>query len=173
IWGALNGFYLIFSIITKAPREAAEKAVFSDRNPGIYRLYRVAVTFILTCLAWVFFRASNVQDAFYIIGSMFGGSDTLIFLKILGSSSKQEFIANYYRIRDYIETLGLSRIEFVIAAASVIFMETVHFLLRRGESLEMLNKQHMIVRWGIYLVLALSILNLSMGQEEPFIYFQF
>jgi D-alanyl-lipoteichoic acid acyltransferase DltB (MBOAT superfamily) len=173
IWGALNGFYLIFSIWTEAPREAAEKAAGLHKNAIVYKMYRVGVTFFLTCVAWVFFRANNIKDAFYVLSNMFTGKDTILFVNILMSTSKNALVQNYFRFKDYIEGLGLNQNEFMTAILSIIFMEFIHFLTRKGESLEMLKKQPAWLRWGIYYVFALSILNLSMGQNTPFIYFQF
>jgi alginate O-acetyltransferase complex protein AlgI len=173
VWGALNGFYMIFSIWTAGPREAAEKILGLNRIPAVFKVYKIAVTFFLTCVAWVFFRAKTIQDAFYVLTNMFTGKDNLLLVNIFLSKSKHALVDNYFRFKDYVESLGLNETEFRIAVLSVVFMEFVHFMLRKGESLEMLKTKPAWLRWGIYYILALSIMNLSMGQNTPFIYFQF
>ena len=42
--------------------------------PSIIDVLKIASTFILTTLAWVFFRADSVTDAFLYIGGIFSGS---------------------------------------------------------------------------------------------------
>lgn len=70
IWGALNGFYLIFAIIAERPLKYINKSIRADQFPKLHRIIQVAVTFILACLAWVFFRANSVEDAFLILKKM-------------------------------------------------------------------------------------------------------
>ena len=51
-----------------------------EKLPRLNQVLQVVITFILSCFAWIFFRANNVTDAFFIIKkiSTFGGS---IFIK--------------------------------------------------------------------------------------------
>ncbi|HRU40180.1 MAG TPA: MBOAT family O-acyltransferase, partial [Candidatus Goldiibacteriota bacterium] len=173
IWGALNGFYLIFSILTEKYRLAAEKFLMLSRNPLIYKYYKVGVTFCLTCFAWIFFRSNNINDAIYVITHIFGGTDNLNVINIFGSRSMNDFLQNLYQFKLYIERLGLTKWEFVIAVLSIIFMEFVHLIQRHGQIRHMLSEKPLAVRWGVYLAILLAIANLSMGQKTPFIYFQF
>lgn len=71
IWGALNGFYLVFAIITKGTRNYITKLTGLDKLPALNRLLQIAVTFALTCFAWIFFRANNVTDALIIIKKIY------------------------------------------------------------------------------------------------------
>ncbi|HOX77116.1 MAG TPA: MBOAT family O-acyltransferase [Bacteroidales bacterium] len=70
IWGALNGFYLIFALFTQKFRERFNHAVFLDRLPRIHSFIQILITFILACFAWIFFRANSTQDSFHIISSV-------------------------------------------------------------------------------------------------------
>ncbi len=67
IWGALNGFYLVFAIISFKFREKITKLAGLDKLPTLNRLLQIVTTFALTCFAWIFFRANNITDAFAII----------------------------------------------------------------------------------------------------------
>ena len=76
IWGALNGFYLVFAIVTEKWRKKFNSFIYLDRAPKIHNFLQILVTFVLACFAWVFFRANNTADAFHILKSIlsFNGS---------------------------------------------------------------------------------------------------
>jgi D-alanyl-lipoteichoic acid acyltransferase DltB (MBOAT superfamily) len=67
IWGALNGLYLVFAIITQKLRDKFNRLTGIVKVPKLSRLLQILITFMLSCLAWIFFRANNVSDAFLII----------------------------------------------------------------------------------------------------------
>src|SRR6185312_3920713 len=70
IWGALNGFYLIFAIVTAGVRKKITAFLGLDKLPKVNLFLQILLTFLLSCFAWIFFRANNVTDAFYIIGKI-------------------------------------------------------------------------------------------------------
>jgi alginate O-acetyltransferase complex protein AlgI len=104
IWGAINGFYLVFAIITFTFRKKVKQAVGLNRFPVVSTGIEIIITFGLSCFAWIFFRANNLHDAAYIIntaltnrGALFTENPTVfvysvsgIFLLIL-MEAKQEF----------------------------------------------------------------------------------
>lgn len=57
VWGGIHGLFL-----------ALERAF----KPQLPRLLGKAVTFFIVCIAWVFFRANTVRDAFRMIATLFG-----------------------------------------------------------------------------------------------------
>ncbi len=67
IWGALNGFYLIFAIITEKLRSKVTHFIYLDRFPVLNNFVQIIITFILACFAWIFFRANDTREAFKII----------------------------------------------------------------------------------------------------------
>lgn len=71
IWGALNGFYLIFAIVTQEARRKINREMGIEKLPKLNHLLQVLITFMLSCFAWIFFRANNVSDAFSIIKKIF------------------------------------------------------------------------------------------------------
>lgn len=91
IWGALNGFYLIFAIISQGFRNKAKRLVGLDKLPWLNHLLEVMITFALSSFAWIFFRANHVTDAFGIIkkiatsrGSLFIESPSMMIYSFLG-----------------------------------------------------------------------------------------
>src|SRR6185503_6159971 len=71
IWGALNGFYLISSLATQGIRNRIASGTGLMKHPRLHAVWRVGVTFALTCFAWIFFRAGSLDDAAHIISRMF------------------------------------------------------------------------------------------------------
>jgi D-alanyl-lipoteichoic acid acyltransferase DltB (MBOAT superfamily) len=85
IWGALNGFYLVFALITAKFRSRVNQLILLDRVPWLNNLLQILITFILACIAWVFFRATSSAEAFLIIekiltfkGPVFIGSPSVL-----------------------------------------------------------------------------------------------
>jgi len=70
VWGALNGFYLVFAIVTERWRKMIGNTLFINRLPKIHKGFQILITFSLTCIAWVFFRANSFEDATLIIRKM-------------------------------------------------------------------------------------------------------
>jgi alginate O-acetyltransferase complex protein AlgI len=77
IWGTLNGFYLIFAIITAKWRKKVNDFIGISRLPNINSAIQIIITFVLTCFTWIFFRADNVQVAISIIKKIFSSSGPL------------------------------------------------------------------------------------------------
>ena len=77
IWGAINGFYLVFAIVTEKWRKSFNKLVHLDRMPRIHNYLQIGITFVLACIAWVFFRANTTQEAFLIMKQIVAFKGTL------------------------------------------------------------------------------------------------
>jgi len=67
IWGALNGFYLVFAIVSEKWRNRVNRFVHLDKVTSLHNFLQIIITFILASFAWIFFRANSVADAFLII----------------------------------------------------------------------------------------------------------
>lgn len=104
IWGALNGFYLVFAIVTEKWRKRADHLLYLDRLPRLHRVVQTGITIVLACFAWIFFRANSVEDAFLIIhkivefkGSLFFEKTTLFYCAIaLGVLFLIEYVQEFY-----------------------------------------------------------------------------
>ena len=151
IWGALHGFYLVFAIFTKDFREKFNTFFFFNKIPFL----SVLTTFLLVTFAWIFFRADNVQIAFYIIKNIFTGIPDLFF-KILNHQS-------------IIQTLGPIR----KGIALIIFLEIVHYIQSRTNISTLFLKQPTYIRWAVYYALLFIILYWGVFENRQFIYYQF
>jgi D-alanyl-lipoteichoic acid acyltransferase DltB (MBOAT superfamily) len=78
IWGALHGTFLITHI---AINRALQRLGYSFKPNPIKTFVQIIFTFLLVSLAWVFFRATNLADAVYIVESIFqsGVNDSVRF----------------------------------------------------------------------------------------------
>ncbi|RZL50420.1 MAG: MBOAT family protein [Pedobacter sp.] len=58
VWGGLNGFLLIMESVFK---------ISSKTSGWIITIFKTLITFVLICITWVFFRASDVNEAIIIL----------------------------------------------------------------------------------------------------------
>jgi alginate O-acetyltransferase complex protein AlgI len=70
IWGALHGGYLVASYITWPLRERIRAALRLDRFEFLQAAWQRVITFALVTITWVFFRASSLSAALYILKHM-------------------------------------------------------------------------------------------------------
>ena len=63
VWGALHALYLSLERLTAWPKIVGRLPIFGHA-------ISIAITFFLTCLAWVFFRAESFPQAIEILGQL-------------------------------------------------------------------------------------------------------
>ncbi|MBD8490892.1 MBOAT family protein [Echinicola sp. CAU 1574] len=71
IWGALNALYFLPLLLAGKNRNNLNQIAEGRLLPSFKEAGQLLITFSLTCLAWVFFRAESVTMAFDYISSMF------------------------------------------------------------------------------------------------------
>lgn len=152
MWGALNGFYIIFSNLTSKHRQRLANRIGLNRIPAIYGLIQIAVTFFFTCIAWVFFRAKSLPDAMYIITEAFSA-----FSKPGAFFNSLSCIINTHVT------------EFVLIGVMLV----IHILSRIKKPEISISRIPMTLRWIAYYAILMSILLLGAFYNQGFIYFQF
>lgn len=161
IWGALNGFYLIFSIATQDIRRHFCDRTGLSKFPSIHKYLKIAVTFFLINIAWIFFRAKSTSDAWYILTHLHTGYG-YVWNNIHDWDILKQVVA-----------LGQRKFEFIVALLAIGFMESVHFLERHGNIRHMLIKKTVWIRFSVYYLLIMSIIIFGFYNKQQFIYFQF
>ena len=165
IWGALHGYYLVFSIITQSSRQKIKNALGISKVKWLEKIIQVFCVFILADFAWIFFRANTVGDAMVIIDRI--GHDGWRFIQALLSGDMAY-------VTTIIKTLGFDKDEVMIVLGAIAAMEAVHLWQRPGSVREALYKKATWLRWSLYYAMVLAILFLgAYGSEVQFIYFQF
>jgi D-alanyl-lipoteichoic acid acyltransferase DltB (MBOAT superfamily) len=157
IWGALNGIYLLLEIISGAnKRNPAGK-------PWLSNCWRMVWTFSLTNLAWIFFRANTVQDAFYILLHLPDG-----FGSLFANASNGAYL------RSLIGQLGVERSELYILCGMIGLLWVTDGFLNTGKAGTWFYRQPVWIRWGAYYGLIAVILCFgAFNTSQQFIYFQF
>ncbi len=146
IWGALNALYFLPLLLTQRNRQnlgivAAGRALPSMREAG-----QVMGTFLLTCLAWVFFRAKSVGEA---MGYLSGLLDASLFTPPHVGNTNLPYLIAFFLVVEWVGREGRYGLEQVGATWP------------------------RWLRWTGYAGL-LALMALFMRTEEaPFIYFQF
>jgi D-alanyl-lipoteichoic acid acyltransferase DltB (MBOAT superfamily) len=155
IWGALHGFYLVFSLITKDFRKKINKMFFLDKILFLPAL----TTFGLVAFAWIFFRADNVYTAIYISKHIFTGIPEII-NKLVAHQSVFEYV-------------GVEKSDLVLSVLLILFLEIVHYVQSKKSISEILTQQPTYIRWAVYYGLVLAIVFWGVYENRQFIYFQF
>ena len=156
-WGVIHGCYLIGGKLTQGVRAKLISLIGINKVPVIHRSIQVLITFILISLAWIFFRANTLSDAFYILTHLHAGWGNIWNTEAL------------YRM---IFLTG-SKMDLLIAIASLIFMGIIHQLEKHSSMRHMFEKRPLWLRFTLYYVIVAGILLLSLPDTTNFIYFQF
>ncbi|MGE0267459.1 MAG: MBOAT family protein [Candidatus Omnitrophota bacterium] len=155
IWGALNGFYLVFSLWTSRLREKWNASIGLTRYPLIHKYVKVFITFSLINFTWIFFRANSLSDAWYIATHIFQGlMDEKMFV----------FIINGF---------GFGYKNLIVSCGAIFFMEYIHSIQRHSGIRAMLKNKPYYLRLSVYTTLILCILLFGEFSAKQFIYFQF
>lgn len=70
VWGGLHGLYMACSVFYKPYQKKLHKALGVEKTT-LLKAWQVLVTFNLVSFAWVFFRARNLSDAFWVLQNAF------------------------------------------------------------------------------------------------------
>ena len=74
VWGGLNALYFLPLLLTKMNRSHIEIVAVHKKWPSLGESFRILLTFCLTTLAWIFFRAENVSHAWAYLNGIFDQS---------------------------------------------------------------------------------------------------
>lgn len=162
IWGGLNGLYLIAEMQWQGFITSLRDRSKSSLSKFALNVSLILLTFGLTCLAWIFFRANTVSDAFYIVSHLFSG---------IGSWPQNLVNPTFLKLN---VMLGKDKFDFIVANLAIVFLLITHYLQRGRSGRTLLNSQNTAVRWAFYFAIVFSILFLgAFNESQQFIYFQF
>jgi len=148
IWGALNGFYLVFAAMTSKLRSRISRVTGVQKFPRFHRFVQIVVTFILCCFAWIFFRANSISDSFHIIEKIFTAKGSL-----------------------YIDSDPSPVIYSLLGIGILLFVEA-KWEYYKG-SFSFCHNSHWLVKNLSYAFLIIMMLLIGVFDGGQFIYFQF
>ena len=147
-WGFLNALFIMPSILLKTNRNNLEIVAQDRMLPSFRELFNMILTFSLTVLAWIFFRANSVTHAFEYIGGIFNQS-----------------LFSF-------PTLRKSALATLILIAFLLVIEWIGRRNNYGIEKFLFSKPKW-VRWCFYAFVVMLIGLFLQTEESPFIYFQF
>ncbi len=146
-WGlfhaTLLAIYNIFGINTKYKQVVA----YGKYLPNIKETLQIALTFFLTVIGWIIFRAESMTQAVDFLTAM---------------------VSN--RFFDASDLHGVTYIYFGIALLAVEWLQRNKQHALQFSDAKPFN--HRLVRWGVYYIILLLIAKYA-GSSQTFIYFQF
>ena len=158
IWGMLHGIYLAVSIYYKPYQKKLHKWLGIEKSNWL-KWWQVVVTFNLVGFAWIFFRANNLNDAWYVASNLF-------------NISGDYWLAQKTALLDFINLniyTDINNVEYLIL---LVGLAVYHMLFRSitRESIFLLNTPS---RWSIYFILVNLVIYLDISRSGNFIYAQF
>lgn len=147
IWGAINGFYLVFGLLTKKIRERIWSITGIPKIPKLNTALQIITTFTLIGFSRVFFRSESVEQAVAIIKKMFSFSGSIF------NESTTMILYSFFAIA-FLVAVELRR-EFYPNAFSLSYHRSF------------------FIRNAYYSFLIIMILLIGVYDGGQFIYFQF
>jgi D-alanyl-lipoteichoic acid acyltransferase DltB (MBOAT superfamily) len=150
VWGALNGVYLVTGQFTKAWRDRLFASIGIAEDSSLRKAVMLISTFVLTCVAWIVFRARNLGDATYVFTHLGAGWD-------FHQLSTQQF-----HLR-----------QFPVAFGAIAALELGQRLSGKISIPTVLGRMPMSARWALYASFIMCVLLFGVYKQTQFIYFQF
>jgi D-alanyl-lipoteichoic acid acyltransferase DltB (MBOAT superfamily) len=165
VWGALNGCYLVIEMYAKNIGTTFVRSIKNVLLLKLAALGQIILTFVLICLAWVFFRADSFHTATYIIGNIFTG-----WADIGTAVLQRDFAAKYL-------FMGKSDYDFYWALSGIIGLLFTEYCYIKGYVARMLSTENLFLRYALHWFLIatalLLIIIFAKTESQQFIYFQF
>jgi alginate O-acetyltransferase complex protein AlgI len=144
-WGFLNALYFIPLLLANKNRAHTNTPAEGKLVASVKEMIQISVTFFLTLIAWVFFRADSVTGALGYLQRMFSKS-----------------------------LLTIPQVRPISILVLLIIFIVIEWLQRDKQHALQIEgiKLPRVLRWGIYYATIL-IISLFGGTQQEFIYFQF
>ena len=152
VWGLFLGAVVIVEVLTAGFRKRVFARPFFRTKPRMLAIFQILITFSLVTTSLFFFRAESIGQVSLMM------KQTLTFM-----SGDFGFLSDPYIAKNLILVLCF-----------IGLMECVELYQEfNGSARALLNRQHVLVRWLVYVALIFAILNFGILSQKEFIYFQF
>ena len=143
-WGLINALYFLPLLVLNKNRTNVDEIAVGFNFASLRTMLQILMTFAITCLAWIFFRAKTIADALAYISRMF---------------TNQHFDKQYFTI---------SRYNYELLALVVLF---VWVEWNNRTKVEPISGKYSWVKMGLCIaaIIALGVFS----DYKEFIYFQF
>lgn len=152
LWGFLNAIYFLPLLIFKQNRKNMDIIGVNANFPTLKELFQITLTFMLTVIAWIVFRAQSIKEAYSYFKHMFWEN-------LFNHPGQIRFFFN--------ELISLQVFYF-------IFIMLVFEWFQRGkEHTSEVSKLPAWVRRLLYLLVFALVFIFGATEKSEFIYFQF
>lgn len=160
VWGFVHGAYQILGAMTNNIRRLICEILSIDRTKPQYKAFQRAITFVLVCFAWIFFRSESLAQALDIIKKIFTDFRPW---SVWGGG---------------IASMGLDMANIWVLVVAIFVQMAVSVKENKGISVfDSVEKMHLFARWPVYFALLFTVLIFGIYgpgfAESQFIYFQF
>lgn len=150
IWGALNALYFLPLVLRKKHRTNLDTVAQGKLLPSLKECMQMGLTFTMTVLAWVFFRAESIEHAISCLSTIF---------------SKSLFTMPY--------AYGIGMQQVALTLIFILIMSLIEWFGRmKKHALELGTSYNTYLQWTLLYLLAICIFLFGQFQQD-FIYFQF
>ena len=132
-WGLMQGGYQAAGEMLEPVRSKVRNVLKIDEKSGFCVFWKRFCTFIFITISWVIFRSANLRAGL----SMLKRIVTDMSPWVLFDGTLYEF--------------GIGRQNFIALILCIILLAVIEHWQEKGNMREMLSRQHMIVRWCVYL----------------------
>ncbi|MCH2023870.1 MAG: hypothetical protein MK207_15440 [Saprospiraceae bacterium] len=150
VWGALNALYFLPLLLRNKNRNNIETVAKGKLFPSLKEFSSITITFCLTVIAWIFFRAENLTHAFNYLSEIFSIS--------------------LFEIPNFQPTSGGAKITILILGLFILIewigRDAEHALANLG------LKWNRPLRYAMYYSIIIALFFFG-GKDQQFIYFQF
>lgn len=154
IWGLLHATYLVGERLLGPAMGRGVRAIGLGRLPRVLTLLKVALTFSLVLVAWVFFRANTITDAWAFLRRM---------VDWRGAEMGDLMALN----------LGLPTFETMLCVLMPIVLFTIDYFISEKPAWVMRLWGRSPVRTLLYVACLTAIMMFGVFGKVDFIYFQF
>lgn len=150
VWGGLHGFFIVLEYATGGFQQRIADRLCADRASVWNRSIQVGITVVLVGLAWVFFRAESIAEAWYVIRHMVLLDPGQLGISVVGGP-----------------LFGMSLV--LITILGVADLKE-----RRVRLYTFLNRWPIWLRWSVYTTAGWAVVIATVfGVKQEYIYFQF
>lgn len=132
-WGLMQGGYQVAGEILQPIRKKVRNTLKINEGAGVYLLWQRLCTFVLITISWVIFRAQSLRAGLSMLKRIVTDFTPWVF-----------WDGTLY-------SLGIEARSFIALILCIILVAVIEHFQEKGNIREMLERQHMFVRWGIYL----------------------
>ena len=162
VWGGINGLNSILGRVLMPIRDRLQKVFHLNRESFSHKLFQCIVTFCLVDFAWIFFRASSLQEAITAINSIFHADNPWILF-----DGSLYVIGGQFTQKSY---------QFMWLSIGLLLVVDI-FKYRGIKIREVIVRQELWFRWIVYIAGVMAVLIFGVygyGYDvQNFIYFQF